>query len=58
MRAGGIAAAALLLFYEHLLLKDGDLGKLNLAFFTMNGYVSIIILIATFAEIFVSGGGQ
>lgn len=54
----GIGATSLLLFYEHLLLKDGDLGKLNLAFFTMNGYVSIIILIATFAEIFIPGGGQ
>ena len=54
----GIAAASLLLLYEHLLLKDGDLTKLDLAFFTMNGYVSIIILIATFAEIFVPGGGR
>ncbi len=54
----GIGAAALLLLYEHLLLKDGDLAKLDLAFFTMNGYVSIIILIATCAEIFVSGGGR
>ena len=54
----GIGATSLLLFYEHLLLKDGDLGKLNLAFFTMNGYVSIIILIATFAEIFIPGGGR
>src|SRR6185369_16963053 len=54
----GIGATFLLLSYEHLLLKDGDLKKLDLAFFTMNGYVSIIILIATFAEIFVPGGGR
>ena len=54
----GIGATFLLLSYEHLLLKDGDLKKLDLAFFTMNGYVSIIILIAAFAEIFVSGGGR
>lgn len=54
----GIGAVSLLLFYEHLLLKDGDLGKLDLAFFTLNGYVSIIILIATFVEIFIPGGGR
>jgi 4-hydroxybenzoate polyprenyltransferase len=52
----GIAAAALLLCYEHWLLRNGDLDKLDLAFFTMNGYVSVIILVATVADIFISGG--
>ena len=50
------AAVSLLLLYEHWLLKDGDLSRLDLAFFTMNGYVSIIILVATAVEIFSSGG--
>jgi 4-hydroxybenzoate polyprenyltransferase len=54
----GIAAVSLLLFYEHWLLRDGDLEKLDLAFFTMNGYVSVIILIATLADLFLSGGGR
>jgi len=54
----GIAAVSLLLFYEHWLLRKGDLAKLDLAFFTMNGYVSIIIFLATLAEIFISGGGR
>ena len=52
----GIAAVTLLLTYEHWLLKDGDLSRLDLAFFTMNGYVSIIIFIATAVDIFISGG--
>lgn len=52
----GIAAVALLLGYEHWLLKDGDLSRLDLAFFTMNGYVSIIIFVATAVEIFISRG--
>ena len=52
----GIAAVFLLLLYEHWLLKDGDLSRLDLAFFTMNGYVSIIIFVATAVEIFISGG--
>lgn len=54
----GIAAVTLLLIYEHWLLKDGDLSRLDLAFFTMNGYVSIIIFIATAVDIFVSGGAR
>lgn len=52
----GIAAVTLLLIYEHWLIKDGDLSRLNLAFFSMNGYVSIIIFSATVVEIFISGG--
>ncbi|NJD90313.1 MAG: 4-hydroxybenzoate octaprenyltransferase [Geobacter sp.] len=54
----GIAASAALIAYEHWLVRDGDLGKLDLAFFTMNGYVSVIILAATAAEIFISGGSR
>ena len=54
----GIAASAALITYEHWLVRDGDLGKLDLAFFTMNGYVSVIILAATAAEIFISGGSR
>jgi 4-hydroxybenzoate polyprenyltransferase len=52
----GIAAISLLLLYEHWLLRNGDLSRLDLAFFTMNGYVSIIIFIATVVEVFTSGG--
>lgn len=52
----GITAVSLLLLYEHWLLRDGDLSRLDLAFFTMNGYVSIIIFIATVIEVFISGG--
>ncbi len=50
----GIASVSLLLFYEHWLLRNGDLAKLDLAFFTMNGYVSIIIFVTTVVEIFFS----
>lgn len=43
----GIAITTAMLLYEHWLLKDGDLTKLNAAFFTMNGYISIAILLFT-----------
>jgi len=37
----GIIFASLLLTYEHSLLKENDLTKLNMAFFNINGYISI-----------------
>ncbi len=38
----GVAAVALLLIYEHTLVHANDLSKLNAAFFTMNGVISVI----------------
>ncbi|MCS7207942.1 MAG: putative 4-hydroxybenzoate polyprenyltransferase [Fimbriimonadales bacterium] len=37
----GVGFAALMLAYEQSLVKPDDLSRLNLAFFTMNGYVSV-----------------
>jgi len=41
----GVAVVATLLIYEHSLVKADDLSKLNAAFFTMNGYISISFLL-------------
>jgi 4-hydroxybenzoate polyprenyltransferase len=41
----GIAVAAGLLAYEHSLVKADDLSKLDAAFFTMNGYISMSFLL-------------
>ena len=41
-----------MLLYEHWLLRSGDLAKLDAAFFTMNGYISLTFLAATAADIF------
>jgi 4-hydroxybenzoate polyprenyltransferase len=46
----GVAVAALLLLYEHSLVKSGDLGRLDAAFFTMNGVISIAFFGFVFAE--------
>ena len=40
----GVAIAASLLAYEHSLVRPGDLSKLNAAFFTMNGVISLTLL--------------
>ena len=40
----GVVFVALLLIYEHSLVKHDDLSRVNAAFFTMNGLVSIAFL--------------
>ena len=42
----GIALVAGLLWYEHSLVHPDDLSKVNVAFFTVNGYISILLLLA------------
>jgi 4-hydroxybenzoate polyprenyltransferase len=41
----GIVVVAGLLTYEHLLVKPGDLSKLDAAFFAVNGYISLLFLL-------------
>jgi len=38
----GLLAVVLLLLYEHSLVKPNDLSRLNAAFFTMNGVISVV----------------
>ncbi len=40
-----------MLLYEHWLLRGGNLEKLDAAFFTMNGYISITFLLATVLDL-------
>lgn len=49
----GIVVSAAMLLYEHWLLRDGNLEKLDAAFFNMNGYISIVILLSTATEVLV-----
>ena len=41
----GVVAVALLLAYEHSLVSADDLSKLNAAFFTMNGVISVLFFV-------------
>ena len=47
-----MAAIVALLIYEHRLVKADDLSRVNAAFFTMNGYVSMLFLMFWAADIF------
>lgn len=53
----GLAATIAMLGYEHWLLRHGDLTKLDAAFFTMNGYISITLFVATLADVLAGRGG-
>ena len=46
----GVLAVALLLAYEHSLVRPGDLRRLNAAFFTVNGVMSMVFFAFVLAE--------
>jgi len=52
----GIVVSTLFLCYEQWLIRDGDLTRLDAAFFTMNAWVSVIIFAATLLDVFVGKG--
>ena len=47
----GVAAVAALLGYEHSLVRPGDLRRLNAAFFTVNGVISIVFFAFVLADV-------
>ena len=50
----GLACAAVLLFYEHRLVHSHGLAKLDMAFFNVNGVLSIGMLLATLGDLLFS----
>jgi 4-hydroxybenzoate polyprenyltransferase len=48
----GVLAVACLLAWEHRLVKADDLSRVDAAFFTMNGYVSVIFFLFWAGDIF------
>ena len=51
LSAVGIAVVAALLVYEHRLVKADDLSRVDAAFFTINGYVSVLFFLFWAADI-------
>jgi 4-hydroxybenzoate polyprenyltransferase len=49
----GVLAVILLLLYEHSLVRPNDLSKLNAAFFTMNGVISVLFFLFVAADLLV-----
>jgi 4-hydroxybenzoate polyprenyltransferase len=46
----GVVAVALLLAYEHSLVRPADLRRLDTAFFTMNGVISVVFAVFVIAD--------
>ena len=53
LAAGGVLAVVLLLVYEHSLVRPNNLSKLNAAFFTMNGVISVLFFVFVAADLLV-----
>ena len=47
----GVAAVAALLAYEHSLVRPGDLRRLDTAFFTMNGVISVAFFLFVLVDV-------
>jgi 4-hydroxybenzoate polyprenyltransferase len=47
----GVVVVALLLAYEHSLVRPGDLRRLDAAFFTVNGVISVAFFVFVLAEV-------
>ncbi len=54
----GIAAVAALLMYEHSLVRADDFSRVDAAFFTMNGWVSVLFFVFWAADIFFFRAGS
>ncbi len=52
LAVAGVGAVACLLLWEHRLVKADDLSRVDAAFFTMNGYVSVIFFLFWASDIF------
>jgi 4-hydroxybenzoate polyprenyltransferase len=53
----GIAVVAGLLAWEHRLVRAGDLSRVDAAFFTLNGYVSVLFLCFWAVDILLASRG-
>jgi 4-hydroxybenzoate polyprenyltransferase len=47
----GVVAVAALLLYEHRLIRPGDLRRLDAAFFTVNGVISVVFFAFVLADV-------
>jgi 4-hydroxybenzoate polyprenyltransferase len=48
----GVAVVLAIFVYEHAIVRPTDLSRLDVAFFNLNGYVSLVYLLATLAQVF------
>lgn len=56
--AAGVVIVAILLTIENALVRPADLSRINLAFFTVNGVVSVVLGLLTILDILLQAGGS
>lgn len=49
----GVGIVTILLIYEHAIVRPNDLSRVNLAFFTLNGIVSLVLMALSVADMLV-----
>ncbi|MFL5308131.1 MAG: UbiA-like polyprenyltransferase [Polyangia bacterium] len=49
----GVAVVVALLMYEHAIVRPTDLSRLDMAFFNLNGYVSVVFFLATLLDVLI-----
>nr|MBF0222107.1 UbiA family prenyltransferase [Desulfobulbaceae bacterium] len=47
----GLAITALCLVYQHIVVSPSDLSRIQLSFFNMNGFVSVVMFVSTWASL-------
>ncbi len=47
----GVGVVVLIFIYEHAIVKPNDLSRVNLAFFTLNGMISLVLMALSIADI-------
>ncbi|WP_163336560.1 UbiA-like polyprenyltransferase [Desulfopila sp. IMCC35008] len=45
------------LLYQHILVRPEDLSRIHVSFFSMNGFISIALFLATWLSLLTEGGG-
>jgi len=51
--AAGLAFVGVLLVYQHWIVRPNDLSRVNVAFFTVNGFVGIVLLSCFFIDLWI-----
>ena len=46
------AVVSVILFWEHTIISADDMSKVNMAFFTMNGFISVLLFLGALAGIY------
>jgi len=47
----GVAVTAVVLIYEHAIVKPDDMSRVNRAFFTANGVIGIVLFVFALADL-------